>query len=396
MDLTALPVELEQLFLDPANPRLITLKDEELPEYEDCYVAQSATQQEVVDRLRHEVGFEDLKAKIRRLGFLPIDRIVARPLECEDPGLLPSKGGYVVLEGNRRVAALKSISGGAAVNTLPPEIKKTISPIEVLIYHGDDPKIAWTIQGLRHIAQSIREWGAYQQARYLHDMLDGQDLTVADLNEATGFKPSEINRQDNAYRGFLQAREDEAYGQQLEEKDFSIFSEGVFAKPSLRTWLGWDPSTKQFANAARLATLIELIKDETSGAARIPRVNPDLRDKFGKLTTEGYGSILDAFLNGELGLEEAMDKVREQDATSKVHHSQVDIASRRQALEDADTQVQTLPVPAIRKSAETLSDFRELVTRLRDSCNGQLEVLEALGSDGDGQKPAGEPDNAEP
>src|SRR4051794_29176251 len=97
-------VDWDALYLDPNNPRLAGMSESVV--VPDEAITDARIQADLASNLR-EVGISDITDKIKSLGFLQIDRIVVRPIVGQD-------GAYVVLEGNRRVAALRSIRGNAA------------------------------------------------------------------------------------------------------------------------------------------------------------------------------------------------------------------------------------------------------------------------------------------
>jgi len=147
------PALLESLFLDPKNPRFKTPASIAESRYEEQPV-----QERALAELK-SIGIDDLLASIRSYGFVPSDPLVVRPL---------GEKKHVVVEGNRRVAALKTLMKGHQDGTspLPEYIVKSITQLEVLVYDGDDPNIAWILQGLRHMT-GIKEWQPLQQAEFL-------------------------------------------------------------------------------------------------------------------------------------------------------------------------------------------------------------------------------------
>lgn len=92
-------VEISSVFLDPNNPRFWSEQTKISNEVPDSKVPEDVHQLRAFDRIKNH-GLEELKNSILRNGFLPLDRIVVRELV----GL---SGSYVVIEGNRRLAALK-------------------------------------------------------------------------------------------------------------------------------------------------------------------------------------------------------------------------------------------------------------------------------------------------
>ena len=93
-------VTLDQLFLDPNNPRLAR---EQRPGYAqlDEFLTPQA-QAELQRQLRHRYRLTGLVSTIVSMGWLPVDAI----LVWETPG---SPGRYLVVEGNTRVVALRTI-----------------------------------------------------------------------------------------------------------------------------------------------------------------------------------------------------------------------------------------------------------------------------------------------
>src|SRR5258707_216024 len=95
-------VDLSELLLDPNNPRFASL-GQRLDVVPELRFSEAKVQQQTYDKMK-TVRFDvaELRDTIKNLGFLPMDRIVVRPWKVPD-----RKGKYVVVEGNRRVTALK-------------------------------------------------------------------------------------------------------------------------------------------------------------------------------------------------------------------------------------------------------------------------------------------------
>jgi hypothetical protein len=124
---------------------------------------------------RDQISIEDLVTSISHIGFVPIDRIVVRLLE----GGSKRKPKYVVIEGNRRVAAakfLKSDKMREEMRAKSPEEKrqheeilKTLERLDVLLLDTaglDENAIheqIGVILGLRHFG-SVMQWGPLAKA----------------------------------------------------------------------------------------------------------------------------------------------------------------------------------------------------------------------------------------
>jgi hypothetical protein len=166
----------EFLSLDLRNPRLQT--GEELD---------SDNETDVVATLADIAALDELVTSICTNTYLHLEpMIVHRPAAS-----LNSK--YVVLEGNRRLAAIRVIQDRALAAELgirvPAEIaQKVLDSIKtVLVYRVEFPEDARAFIGFKHI-NGPQRWDAYAKARYVTDWYlsaKGQ-LSVADIASRMG------------------------------------------------------------------------------------------------------------------------------------------------------------------------------------------------------------------
>ena len=193
-------VGVDELLLDPNNPRLAaSFKTKEMsrvPDAEACSpvlqtelerrfgAPQTERDEEQIDRLIGDPvddggdGFfsvDDLKASMRRIGFVGIQNLVVRRVD----------GGseYVVLEGNRRVAALKSVIsehnknkgriGGRGV-IVDDVVLKSLERIKVMVLVTDgmsSEQVQMEIDrtlGLRHYGAQL-SWDLLPRAKNIFD-----------------------------------------------------------------------------------------------------------------------------------------------------------------------------------------------------------------------------------
>lgn len=148
------PIEipLEQLWLDPQNPRLPLSK-------------RGAEEEAVIDYMLRDEGLLELMASIGETGYS-----FAEPLLV----IKRDSGGFTVVEGNRRLAALKLLNGiytPSVRATLVKEIinsaKQKPSNIPAIEYPSRDAILSYL--GYRHIT-GIKQWDSLAKARYLHDL----------------------------------------------------------------------------------------------------------------------------------------------------------------------------------------------------------------------------------
>lgn len=147
------PSELLRLDLD--NPRLQTGSD--LP---------SANQDEVIKALAEIAALDELVTSICTNQYLNLE-----PLIVWGPS---DTGPFTVLEGNRRIAALRLITNPDLAEEVGVEVPRTTSKAlresfrEVLVHRVADPEDARDFIGFKHI-NGPQRWDAYAKAKYVAD-----------------------------------------------------------------------------------------------------------------------------------------------------------------------------------------------------------------------------------
>ena len=141
------------LRLDPQNPRL--------PEEVE------RTQTAMLRFIVREVGVDDLLDSLSTSGMIEADPIIARSARADEEA-----GHLYVIEGNRRLAALKLLNGEKlddgepekAIQDLTPEVSATLKTIKVQTGWDDDQLEAYL--GYKHVTSS-REWAPEAKARFV-------------------------------------------------------------------------------------------------------------------------------------------------------------------------------------------------------------------------------------
>src|SRR5687768_9541440 len=112
-------VPLVALLLDPNNPRFHDLPGwQEVPEHLFAVPSVQSTayqRLEGADRLQ----IHDLRESIKTNGFIPTELIVVRPYH---------EGKYIVVEGNRRLAAIQ----GIVANAIDPENDEVVQSLQTI------------------------------------------------------------------------------------------------------------------------------------------------------------------------------------------------------------------------------------------------------------------------
>lgn len=161
--LAPLKVSPLQLLLDPTNPRLIT-ESSQVQTYSEASLHSKETQAHILELVcRKEHGVRELISSIQEKGFMS---------GHQDMIVKPAGGDrYLVLEGNRRTAALQHLL--AHGGRLRPDVQKSIESISVKKFifkessRFDEAQVIDVLLGSIHI-DGPREWGALARAQYVH------------------------------------------------------------------------------------------------------------------------------------------------------------------------------------------------------------------------------------
>lgn len=253
MDHLETTVDLQHLLLDPNNYRF---QDE--PKFlfaDEKRFHESSVQDRAFVRIRGE-GISDLKSSILTNGFLPFERIVVKPYGHKtDDG----KQYYVVVEGNRRIAALRWIADDHAAGVaIPKQVEYTLKNIPVVVIgDSEDPSIALSLMGVRHVA-GIREWGGYQRAKLVAELRDKFNIETSEIAARLGMSALEVNRRYRAFKSLEQMQRDEEFGDQAVPRMYPIFHEAV-AGTVIKDWLKWNENEGRFEDVENLHSFYSLI-----------------------------------------------------------------------------------------------------------------------------------------
>ena len=213
--ITYIPLNL--LLFDPKNPRLPeTLRD--------------ITDESAI--LRHMLRDEsliELMKSIAEMGYSSSEPLLVVKSDTIE-------NSYIVVEGNRRLAALKLLScpdlapiRQKSVRDVIAEKQFTPESIPCLVYPCRNHILDYL--GYRHIT-GVKSWGALEKARYLKQLYDrhiedaGPNQVCSVLAKMIGSRKDYVAKLLTAYALYEHANEQAYYGIDIEEKDvdFSLLS----------------------------------------------------------------------------------------------------------------------------------------------------------------------------
>jgi len=187
------------LSLDPNNPRLGS-----------DLIKKQLRQPALLETMR-DWELEELAVSFLESGFWPQEAL----LVVEEKLYGESKPRHVVVEGNRRVAALlylqHALDGNPATDKWKEIIarkKKIGSNLfkEVPYLVADNRKEISAYLGFRHVS-GIKEWDPPEKAAFIAKMIDEEKLTYEQVMRRIGSKTEPVRRNYISYRILLQMKE---------------------------------------------------------------------------------------------------------------------------------------------------------------------------------------------
>ena len=259
-----------ELYLDPANPRLA---DEEL----------SINQQdEIVHWLWRNKSVNELVDSILANGFWEHEELFATEEE----------GRLVVVEGNRRLAAVKILSDpglrerlGIPLTEQPSQ--RVVESIRQLPVIHATRKELWGFVGFKHV-NGPQAWDSIAKAEYVFRVRRDFGLDLAEIASAIGDRHATVAR---LYRGYVVLRQaQDQFGFDTSDTRHKRFPFShlwtALGYVSIRQYLGVDPGALERENPIpeerlpRLEYLMRWLFGSQSQdiEAIVRRQNPDLRD----------------------------------------------------------------------------------------------------------------------
>lgn len=200
-------VALEKLFLDPRNPRLGSARSEP-----------SASQERLMELMR-TWSLEELVVSFLENGFWPQEAVIVVEEE-----LCGQSGTLVVVEGNRRIAALKYLEkavAGEPVSRTWRQLAEGVQPddnlftsVPYILAHSREEVTAFI--GFRHVT-GIKQWAPAEKAEFIARMVDENKMSYESIRKQIGSRTDTVRRNYIAYRIL----------HQIDELEIDVSEEGL-------------------------------------------------------------------------------------------------------------------------------------------------------------------------
>lgn len=179
---TIQPIETDSLHFDYANPRLA-----------EYGINGGLDEEEILTILWEAMDVQELVQSISASGFFEHEALI---VAVED-------GRNVVIEGNRRLAAVKvlrnptlAVERNWPAPALSAEMRAKLNTLPAIISNREE---SWRYLGFKHV-NGPAKWGSYAKATYIAEVHRKYDVSLADIAHQIGDRHRTVQR---LYRGLM-------------------------------------------------------------------------------------------------------------------------------------------------------------------------------------------------
>ena len=238
----------DQLLLDVENPRLAS-------------GAGGETQEDLLRVLWTEMAVDEVAFSIAANGFFREEPLLVIPADNVKGG----KGKYIVVEGNRRLAAVLLLRDAKLreklkVTGLPAIDSKRRTDLDAIpVFRYPDRERLWTFCGFRHI-NGAKPWDAFSKAQYVATVHEQYHVSLDDIAKKIGDRHATVRRLYRGYKVLEQAEERAGFSKEDRVRNRFYFSHLYTAvdQTEFQKFLGIDAEKSLKPNPVPQSKLPEL------------------------------------------------------------------------------------------------------------------------------------------
>lgn len=173
---------IDKLNFDRQNPRL-----------SEYGITPGTTDGEIMQTLWDTMDVRELVQSISASGFFAHEPLI----------VTTEKAKLVVIEGNRRLAAVKIlldpstiVTNGYEIPQVTPSLRKSLEKIPI---QRESRESAWRFLGFKHV-NGPAKWSSYAKAKYISDVHSDYSIPLTEIAEQIGDRHQTVQR---LYRGLM-------------------------------------------------------------------------------------------------------------------------------------------------------------------------------------------------
>lgn len=175
-------LKVDELHFDHSNPRLA-----------EYGITNSTPEADILKILWDAMDVRELVQSISASGYFPHEPLI----------VAKESGKYVVIEGNRRLAAVKVLrshelvkENGWEVPALAPSALKELEKLPAIL---SDREESWRYLGFKHV-NGPAKWSSYAKASYIAEVHRKYEIPLAEIANQIGDRHNTVQR---LYRGLM-------------------------------------------------------------------------------------------------------------------------------------------------------------------------------------------------
>lgn len=267
------PLRVDDLLLDPFNPRFAS-------------GAENETQDDLLKTLWDEFAVDEIALSIAANGFFEEEPLFVIPKDAKN-----ESGPFIVVEGNRRLAAVRLLRDAHLRQRIKatnlPEIsagaKEKLGALPASKYRSREE--LWRYVGFRHI-NGPQPWDSFSKAMYIATVRDEYGKSLDEIANSIGDRHATVKRLYRGYKVLQQAEAMTSFRREDRIANKFYFSHLYTAtdQPEFQRFIGIDPEKSLRPNPVPKSKLDELRElmvwfYGSKSEKRLPvveRQNPDL------------------------------------------------------------------------------------------------------------------------
>lgn len=261
------------LLLDPQNLRLLERVNADIRNIKAKLVGQPSIQSKIFKTMWEDVLFDvpSLETSIIHNGFLKHERLIVARYNADK---------YLVLEGNRRLTAVKHIfqEYGPKLEGLPAYVRQSLQTLPCFVFDGDPignddvvleeyRRAAEIYIGMRHL-MGAKRWEPASRYEFQARLILEENWSPADVAERFGRKKNEVIRDLKAQRLYRDFRSFEEKTKIEHSLTYNAFAEAA-RSPDIMNWLGWSNDRMEVVNKKREEIFFHYLITRLKARARV-------------------------------------------------------------------------------------------------------------------------------